>query len=42
MTTDPNRTRNLTLVVAAGLAIAVGAMAWLIANADTLRAAAGS
>lgn len=41
MRTDPNRARNLSIVVVAAVAIAAGAMVWLIANADALRAAAG-
>lgn len=37
MAADPNRGRNLTIVVIAGLAIGVLVIALLVANADELR-----
>lgn len=38
MTRDPNRSRNLTIVVVAGIGIAVAFVAYLVANVDSLRA----
>lgn len=39
MRTDPNRARNLSIVVAAGLALGVAGLLYIAANIDAWRAA---
>ena len=41
MAVDPQRGRNLAIVIAAGIALGVLAMALLVGNADGLRDAVG-